>query len=150
MIEKLNLAAKPAITPVLDPEFSAAVLWDRAYKKAVSESGRSKKLIIAIERNPESVSTYETVVFDNASADELAAAVRHVERLVKTLLWLKGGHKVTIAGDKAVADEVRIQYGGSVNAKNAAELFAMEDIDGGLVGGASLKEEFASIVHYEK
>ena len=106
MIDKLNLAAKPAITPVLDPDFSAAVLWDRAFKKAVEESGRSKKLIIAIERNPESISTYETVVFDNASADELAAAVRHVERLVKTLLWLKGGHKVTIAGDKAVADEV--------------------------------------------
>ena len=49
---------------------------------------------------------------------------------------------------KAVADEVRIQYGGSVNAKNAAELFAMEDIDGGLVGGASLKEEFVDIVHF--
>ena len=110
MIDKLNLAAKPAITPVLDPDFSAAVLWDRAFKKAVEESGRSKKLIIAIERNPESISTYETVVFDKASADELAAAVRHVERLVKTLLWLKGGHKVTIAGDKAVADEVAKIY----------------------------------------
>lgn len=51
---------------------------------------------------------------------------------------------------QAVADEVRIQYGGSVNGKNAAELFAMADIDGGLVGGASLKEEFADIVHYNK
>lgn len=49
--------------------------------------------------------------------------------------------------DKDTADAVRIQYGGSVNGKNAAELFAMEDIDGGLVGGASLKEEFAEIVH---
>ncbi len=48
---------------------------------------------------------------------------------------------------KEVAEELRIQYGGSVNEKNAAELFAMEDIDGGLVGGASLKEEFISIVH---
>lgn len=52
--------------------------------------------------------------------------------------------------DKETADAMRIQYGGSVNAKNAAELFAMEDIDGGLVGGASLKEEFAEIVHYNK
>lgn len=51
---------------------------------------------------------------------------------------------------KEVADVVRIQYGGSVNGKNAAELFAMEDIDGGLVGGASLKEEFVQIVHYNK
>lgn len=49
-----------------------------------------------------------------------------------------------------VAEEVRIQYGGSVNGKNAAELFAMADIDGGLVGGASLKEEFADIVHFKK
>ena len=49
---------------------------------------------------------------------------------------------------KETAEEIRIQYGGSVNSKNAAELFAMEDIDGGLVGGASLKEEFVSIVHY--
>ncbi len=48
-----------------------------------------------------------------------------------------------------VADSVRIQYGGSVNAKNATELFGMLDIDGGLVGGASLKEDFISIVNYK-
>lgn len=47
-----------------------------------------------------------------------------------------------------VAEQVRIQYGGSVNAKNAAELFAMSDIDGGLVGGASLKvDEFTVIAN---
>ena len=44
------------------------------------------------------------------------------------------------------AEKIRIQYGGSVNAGNAAELFAMPDIDGGLVGGASLKADFADIV----
>lgn len=46
------------------------------------------------------------------------------------------------------AEKIRIQYGGSVNGKNAAELFAMADIDGGLVGGASLKEDFENIVNY--
>ena len=46
------------------------------------------------------------------------------------------------------AEKIRIQYGGSVNAKTAADLFAKEDIDGGLVGGASLKEEFGHIVNY--
>ena len=46
------------------------------------------------------------------------------------------------------ADSVRIQYGGSVNAGNAAELFAKPDIDGGLVGGASLKADFGKIVNY--
>ena len=50
--------------------------------------------------------------------------------------------------DDATAEAVRIQYGGSVNAGNAAELFAKPDIDGGLVGGASLKPEFGQIVNY--
>ena len=42
------------------------------------------------------------------------------------------------------------QYGGSVNAKTAPELFAQENIDGGLVGGASLKPDFGAIVNYNK
>ena len=49
---------------------------------------------------------------------------------------------------ETVAEEIRIQYGGSVNAGNAAELFAQPDIDGGLVGGASLKADFGKIVCY--
>ena len=48
--------------------------------------------------------------------------------------------------DKAVADGVRILYGGSMNPGNAAELLAMQDIDGGLIGGASLKpDDFLAI-----
>ena len=48
--------------------------------------------------------------------------------------------------NEAIANEVRIIYGGSVKASNAAALFAMPDIDGGLVGGASLDaREFLSI-----
>ena len=47
-----------------------------------------------------------------------------------------------------VADSIVIQYGGSMNAKNAAGLLAKEHIDGGLIGGASLKaEDFSVIVH---
>lgn len=49
------------------------------------------------------------------------------------------------AGEE-VANAVRIQYGGSVNAKNCAELSAQLDIDGFLVGGASLKPEFNDII----
>lgn len=43
--------------------------------------------------------------------------------------------------DPGVAELIRIQYGGSMNAANADELLAMHDIDGGLIGGASLKSE---------
>lgn len=51
--------------------------------------------------------------------------------------------------DAETAENVHILYGGSVNGKNASELFAMENIDGGLVGGASLKEEFEQIANYK-
>uniref|UniRef100_A0A3B0LZ98 Triosephosphate isomerase n=1 Tax=Arsenophonus endosymbiont of Trialeurodes vaporariorum TaxID=235567 RepID=A0A3B0LZ98_9GAMM len=50
--------------------------------------------------------------------------------------------------DPAIAEQVIIQYGGSVNTSNAAELFSQPDIDGALVGGASLKPDaFATIVN---
>jgi triosephosphate isomerase len=48
-------------------------------------------------------------------------------------------------GDKA-ADEIIIQYGGSMNAANAAELLAKENVDGGLIGGASLKAKDFSVI----
>jgi len=49
--------------------------------------------------------------------------------------------------DKVTADKLRIQYGGSMNAQNCAELMSMPNIDGGLIGGASLKaDDFAVIV----
>lgn len=50
---------------------------------------------------------------------------------------------------QAAAGSIRIQYGGSMNPKNASELMAMSDIDGGLIGGASLKEQdFAQVVNF--
>lgn len=52
--------------------------------------------------------------------------------------------------DDATAAAIRIQYGGSVSADSAPELFAQADIDGGLVGGASLKPDFGKIVNYNK
>lgn len=69
----------------------------------------------------------------SAQAEEICAAIRKV---------------IGEIYDTDTAEKIRIQYGGSVNAKNAAELFAMADIDGGLVGGASLKADFADIVNY--
>ncbi len=51
--------------------------------------------------------------------------------------------------DEETAEAIRIQYGGSVAPQNAAELFAQPDIDGGLVGGASLKADFGKVVCYQ-
>lgn len=69
----------------------------------------------------------------SVQAEEVCCAIRKV---------------LTEIYDEETASKIRIQYGGSVNAGNAAELFAMPNIDGGLVGGASLKADFAKIVNY--
>ena len=52
--------------------------------------------------------------------------------------------------DADTAEKIRIQYGGSMNAGNCAELLAKPNIDGGLIGGASLKPDFGKIVCYNK
>lgn len=60
--------------------------------------------------------------------------------------WIREELRALYGG---VADEIIIQYGGSVKSSNAKDLFEMSDIDGGLVGGASLEpEEFSKIVKY--
>ncbi len=102
------------------------------------------------------------IAFQNVTADQVKTAVIAYEPI-----WAIGtGETATsdqaeeVCGairaciaevyDEATAEAIRIQYGGSVNAGNAAELFAKPDIDGGLVGGASLKADFGKIVNYNK
>ncbi len=102
------------------------------------------------------------IAFLNVTAEQAAAAVLAYEPI-----WAIGTGKVATTEqaeevckairecvgeiyDDATAAAVRIQYGGSVSASNAAELFAQADIDGGLVGGASLKPDFGKIVNYGK
>ncbi len=74
------------------------------------------------------------VTATSAQAEEVCSEIRKV---------------LTEIYDEATANEVRIQYGGSVNGGNASELFSMPNIDGGLVGGASLKLEFENVVNYK-
>jgi len=72
-----------------------------------------------------------------ATKDDANEVIMHIRSTIRNCF-----------GDTA-ADGVRIQYGGSMNPANAAELMAMSDIDGGLIGGASLKaENFSKVVNY--
>lgn len=66
----------------------------------------------------------------------------------ETIKWIR--EEISNMYGTETAEKVIIQYGGSVKSSNAKELFEMSDIDGGLVGGASLKpDEFAKIVNYK-
>jgi triosephosphate isomerase len=101
------------------------------------------------------------VAFLNVTADQAKTAVIAYEPI-----WAIGTGKVATTEqaeevckaireciseiyDKATANAMRIQYGGSVTAASAADLFSQADIDGGLVGGASLKTDFGKIVNYK-
>jgi triosephosphate isomerase len=65
----------------------------------------------------------------------------------ESIKWIR--EKIASLYGAEIADEAIIQYGGSVKSSNAKELFTASDIDGGLVGGASLDpEEFAKIINY--
>ena len=98
------------------------------------------------------------IAFLNVPADKAAEAVIAYEPI-----WAIGTGKVATTEQaqevcgairaciaEIYAEAIRIQYGGSVSAGSAPELFAQPDIDGGLVGGASLKPDFGKIVCYNK
>lgn len=93
---------------------------------------QAKEAVIAYEPIW-AIGTGKTATSDQA--EEICAAIRECIKEVY---------------DEATAEAIRIQYGGSMNAGNAAELLAKPDIDGGLVGGASLKPDFGKIVNYNK
>ena len=83
--------------PALDPEFVPASLWNRAYRARVKESGGGRNLAIALERSDGSVSVFRTAVLPHEGAN-VRVNHRYVERLLKFLLWQKGGYRITIAG----------------------------------------------------
>lgn len=110
MIDFNNLA-KPKIVPNLDPEFTPAVLWNRAFAQAVANSGQAKPFALALERDGGQISVYETALFpagESAEWDE--ANFFFVERLAKCLLWAKGGWKITVGGNEAVGIALQKAY----------------------------------------
>lgn len=85
------------------------------------------------------VIAYEPVWAIGTGLTATTQQAQEMHAFIRTLLTKKYGEQI--------ASEISILYGGSCNPKNAAELFAQEDVDGGLIGGASLKsDDFIEII----
>jgi predicted NBD/HSP70 family sugar kinase len=100
----------PEIVPPLDPEFKPAVLACHAFADEVQASGKGAPLAIALEREEGAVTRYETAVFGPEARRE-AANNQYAERLVKFLLWQRGGWKMTIGGCPDIAATIKETYG---------------------------------------
>ncbi|MDX2226410.1 MAG: ROK family protein [Verrucomicrobiae bacterium] len=100
----------PPILPEIDPGFRPAILGNRHYVAEARKSGRAVPLILAVERENGLVSRHETVIFPAEDAAHFAETLRYVERLVKFLLWSRGGWRVMVGGAPHIAAELAKIY----------------------------------------
>ena len=100
---------KPGIVPPLDEEFRPAILANRAYQDEVTESGAGVPLLLGLERCDGYISHYQTQVFpeDHPRAE---ANFHYVERIIKFLIWQKGGWKIYVGGPSSIAGYLRDCY----------------------------------------
>lgn len=137
--KKVKKAIEAGLTPILccgesleQRELGVTMDWIRLQIKsdlAGVAADDVKKLVIAYEPIW-AIGTGKT-----ATSDQAQEVCKGIRDLIAEIY------------DTDTAEAVRIQYGGSMNAGNAAELLAKPDIDGGLIGGASLKAEFGQVVN---
>src|SRR5690606_39699294 len=101
----LSLIA-PRITPVLDPFFRPAVLATRAYRKLADATPDAVPVGLALEQADGSVFHHDLKVLPEGHPGAAGNAV-YLERLVKFLLWSRGGWRIYVKGPKALAEADR-------------------------------------------
>lgn len=138
--EKVHALLETGISPILCVGETAEERAAEKTEAAIAEEIEVGLADVSKEETKHIVIAYEPIWAIGTGASATAEEAERVCRFIRNLLETKYGD---------AAAEMRILYGGSVNGKNASDFFAKEDIDGALIGGASLKaEEFISI--YEK
>lgn len=137
---KVDLALKYNIVPIY---CCGEVLAERQAEKhfdVVREQVGAALFHLGNESIKQLVIAYEPVWAIGTGVTASPAQAQEMHAFIRSLLAGKYGEEI--------ANEIPVLYGGSCNAKNAAELFANPDVDGGLIGGASLKAaDFAAIVN---
>jgi len=116
----LKLVA-PKITPVLDPMFRPASLANRLYREEVAASGGGERVRLALEQADGSIFHFETRIFkpDQPGAD---GNFTYIERLIKFLLWSRGGCRIYFDGPETLHAELARHYRETATGKFDAEI----------------------------
>lgn len=113
-MKELAKLAKPQVVALLDRGFAPAALANRAFLRQVRESGHGVPLVLGLERGGGSITVYQTECFGEWAA-EAGLNLPYAERLVKMLLWARGGWRVIVGGPPSVGAHIKKVYapGGS-------------------------------------
>ncbi len=103
------LSVAPKLRPVLDPEFLPAALWQRAYRALVAKDHGARPFAVVLERKDGSVFRHQSRVLA-ANHPAAALSLTYAERLLKFLLWMKGGPRVLVAGADEIASALAKIY----------------------------------------
>ncbi len=139
LAKKIDVALKHNLIPIFCCGEPLEVREKNQHEALVKKQVEESLFHLPAEALSKIVIAYEPVWAIGTGKTATAQQAQDMHAVIRKHLALKYG--------QALADQISILYGGSVNAANAKELFSCPDVDGGLVGGASLKSrEFTEII----
>ncbi len=118
----------PGVAPPLDPTFRPAVLSNRAFREQVRGAGRGQPVAIALEQADGSVFHHATEVFSE-NDPRARGNVAHLERLLKFLLWSRGGCRIHFAGPAGAAERLAAHYRESATGRFDSEIIGERIFD---------------------
>ncbi len=107
-MEAAGIQVTPKVVAPLDPEFLPAALFNREYRRLAASSG-AVPVHLALERADGSVSRFDTSVVPPSSGN-LPATLLYIERIVKFLLWQRGGWKLYVGGTAEIGQHIKSVY----------------------------------------
>ena len=118
----------PRVAPALDPDFRPAVLANHHYRRQVRASGSAVPVRLALDQGDGNVSHFATEIF--ADADPRAAAnFIYLERILRLLLWSRGGFRIGFDGPRALAEKLSEYYRETPTGKFDSDLVAARMFD---------------------
>ncbi len=140
LAQKVNLALSRNLRPIFCCGEPLAVREEGRHVAYVAKQLKASLFHLSETQFRQVVLAYEPIWAIGTGRTASSAQAQDMHAAIRTLIAKKYG--------KAVADDTSILYGGSANAQNASELFSQPDVDGGLIGGASLKpDDFVTIIN---